>query len=309
MPRPAILVHGGAGRRVPETERAADAGCAAAAAAGWEVLAGGGRALDAVLAAVTAMEDDPAFNAGIGSCLTSDGRVEMDASVMDGERRIGAGVGVVTTVRNPVRLAHALLLDGRHVLLAGAGAEDFARCCALPTAPPESFITPRQRRRWEAQLPGGGSTVGAVAVDRDGHVAAATSTGGLLGKLPGRIGDSAVIGAGTYADDRAGAVSATGHGETILLAGAAKAAVDGLHGGRHPATVLDALVRDLGARAGVPIGLIAVDRFGRAAAASSAERMPNVACVAGTHLVQLDDRASAAGRAAVHSRQRDEEGE
>lgn len=274
MQRPTILVHGGAGRRVPELEAQADAGCAAAATSGWSVLSGGGSALDAVLVAVTTMEDDPVFNAGVGSCLTADGRVEMDASVMDGAGLNGAGVGVITTVRNPVRLAHAVLLDGRHVLLAGAGAEAFARQCGLPTAPPEYFITPRQRQRWEAWRQAEGGTVGAVAVDRGGRVAAATSTGGLLGKLPGRVGDSAIIGAGTYADDAAGAASATGLGEAIIIAGLAKAAVDGLRSGREPGAMTDALVRDLTARRGVAVGLVVVDRFGRIGAAHTAERMP-----------------------------------
>ena len=277
MQRAALLVHGGAGRRVAELDTAAAAGCAAAAAAGWSVLAGGGRALDAVLAAVTAMEDNPVFNAGVGSCLTADGTVEMDASLMDGAQCRGAGVAIVTSVRNPIRLAHALLLDGRHVLLAAGGAEAFARRCRLPTAPPESFITARQRRRWEAYLTSNGGTVGAVALDHNGHVAAGTSTGGVLGKLPGRIGDSAILCAGTYADDGAGAASATGDGEAIILAALAKAAVDGLRSGSHPAVVADALIRDLAARRGVVVGLIVVDRSGRRGAAHSAEHMPTFA--------------------------------
>jgi L-asparaginase / beta-aspartyl-peptidase len=273
MQRPAILVHGGAGRRVAEIDAAAEAGCAAAAEAGWAVLAGGGSALDAVLTAVTRLEDDPTFNAGVGSCLTADGTVEMDASVMDGARQTGAGVGVVITVRNPIQLAHALLLDGRHVLLAGEGAEAFARRAGLPTAPRESFITDRQRRRWQAQRPPDGGTVGAVARDVAGHVAAATSTGGITGKLPGRIGDSAILGAGTYADDRAGAASATGDGEAIIIAGLAKAAVDAMRGGRDPAVVADMVVRALSERSAAAVGIIVVDRFGRVGAAHCAERM------------------------------------
>src|SRR5215468_726519 len=162
MQRPAILVHGGAGRRVQDIEAQAVAGCAAAAAAGWAVLARGGGALDAVLAAVTLLEDDPAFNAGVGSCLTADGGVEMDASLMDGFSRSGAGVALVTSVCNPIRLAHAVLLDGRHVLLGGAGAEAFARRSGLPTAPPESLVTPRQRQRWVHRQQTDRGTVGAV---------------------------------------------------------------------------------------------------------------------------------------------------
>jgi len=190
-------------------------------------------------------------------------------------------VGVVTTVRNPIRLAAALLADGRHVLIAGAGAEAFARGSGLATSPPESFITPRQRERWEKRLRAEGGTVGAVAVDRDGHVAAATSTGGLIGKLPGRIGDSAILGAGTYADDRAGAASATGDGEAIIVAGLAKAAVDALRSGRHPAGVAAALVRSAGQDRGAALGLIVVDRFGRAGVAHNAEHMTTCARGAG----------------------------
>jgi beta-aspartyl-peptidase (threonine type) len=274
MQRPAILVHGGAGRRAPELEAEAETGCAAAAAAGWAVLDGNGSAIEAVVVAVAAMEDDPVFNAGVGSCLTADGGVEMDASLMDGRQRRGAGVGVITTVRHPIRLAQALWLDGRHALLVGEGAEAFARRCDLDTAPRESFITPRQRQRWEARLRLDRGTVGAVAIDRDGHVAAATSTGGLSGKLPGRVGDSAILGAGTYADDRAGAASATGHGEAIILAGLARAAVDGLRSGRHPRAVAESLVREVSERSRADVGLIVVDRFGRLAAAFRAERMP-----------------------------------
>jgi beta-aspartyl-peptidase (threonine type) len=274
MQRPAILVHGGAGRRAPEIDAEAEAGCATAAAAGWSVLDGNGCALDAVVAAVAAMEDNPAFNAGVGSCLTAEGCVEMDASLMDGGQRSGAGVGVVTTVRNPIRLARALLLDGRHVLLVGEGAEAFARQGNLATAPREWFITPRQRERWAARRATERGTVGAVAIDGAGRVAAATSTGGLAGKRAGRVGDSAILGAGTYADDRAGAASATGHGEAIIVAGLARAAVDGLRAGRAPWVVADALVRDVRERSGADVGLIVVDRFGRLAAAYRAERMP-----------------------------------
>lgn len=274
---PAILVHGGAGRRLAELDERVQAGCATAAEAGWAVLARGGKALDAVLAAVVVMENDPLFNAGVGSCLTAAGTVEMDASIMDGATLAGAGVGVVTTVANPIRLAHAVLVDGRHALLAGAGADAFARRCGLPPVAPESLVTERQRQRWQAWEQEQSGTVGAVAIDACGDVAAATSTGGVLGKQPGRIGDSAVIGAGTYADNRAGAASATGQGETIIIAGLAKAAVDALRSGRHPAAVAAALVTEVAARAGALVGLILVDRFGRVGVARHAESMPTCA--------------------------------
>ncbi len=278
---PAIVVHGGAGRRQAELDERVQAGCAAAADAAWAVLAPGGTALAAVLVAVIALENDPLFNAGVGSCLTEAGTVEMDASIMDGATLAGAGVGVVTTVANPIRLAHAVLVDGRHALLAGAGAEAFARRCGLPTVAAESFVTERQRQRWQARVGDQSGTVGAVAIDARGDVAAATSTGGVLGKLPGRIGDSAVIGAGTYADNRAGAASATGQGEAIIIAGLAKAAVDALRGGRDPATVAAAIVADAAARRDALLGLILIDRFGRIGIARHADTMPTCARAAG----------------------------
>ena len=194
---------------------------------------------------------------------------------MDGSQRRGAGVAGVTTVRNPIRLARCVLDDGRHVLIAGPGAEQLGRRHGLPGVPPEALITAAQRQRWAARAAGQPGTVGCVAVDSAGRLAAATSTGGLRGKLAGRIGDSAVIGAGTYADDGAGAASATGHGETILLAGLARAAVDGVREGRHPAAVADALLHALAARPHGEGGLILVDRFGRTGVAHRAAHMPH----------------------------------
>jgi beta-aspartyl-peptidase (threonine type) len=191
---------------------------------------------------------------------------------MDGAELAAGAVGAVSTVVNPVRLARAVLADARHVLLVGAGAERFAREQGLPTAPPSSFITAR-RRTEILQPPAGGNTVGAVAVDRLGHVAAATSTGGLAGKRPGRIGDSAVIGAGTYADDRAGAASATGHGEVIVLAGLARSAVDRLRDGTTPQTVAPAVIQALTLGWRADAGIVLVDRFGRLAFARNTERM------------------------------------
>jgi beta-aspartyl-peptidase (threonine type) len=276
MLRPAIVVHGGAGRRVPELETAAAAGCAAAADRGWAMLASGASALAAVIAAVSALEDDPVFNAGIGACLTADGTVEMDASVMEGTRRSGAGVALLTSVRNPIQLAEAVRADGRHVLLAGVGAETFARRRGLPTAPPSSFITRRQYERWRASQSVESGTVGAAAVDCEGHLAAATSTGGMSGKLPGRIGDSAILGAGTYADDRAGAASATGNGEAIIVAGLARSAVDALRTGEHPEAVARALIHAMREPA-ISVGIILIDCFGRIGTAYRADHMPTCA--------------------------------
>jgi beta-aspartyl-peptidase (threonine type) len=273
MHGPTLIVHGGAGRWPAELLGAAAAGCGDAADVGWQILARGGRAIDAVEAAVRVLEDDPRFNAGIGSALTDGGAVEMDASIMDGTSGRGAGVAGVTTIRNPIRLARGVLEDGRHVLMAGAGVEQLGRRLGLPALPPPALVTAEQRRRWIARRDAQPGTVGAVALDAAGGVAAATSTGGVRGKRAGRIGDSAVIGAGTFADDRAGAASATGDGEAILLAGLTRAAVAALRQGRAPAGVAEALIRDLAAR-GAAAGLILVDRFGRTAAAHAAGAMP-----------------------------------
>jgi L-asparaginase / beta-aspartyl-peptidase len=214
-----LAVHGGAGNPRPELLAPARldrcrAGLAAALRSGWAVLAAGGRALDAVEAAVVALEDDEEFNAGRGAVLNADGAVETDAGIVDGEgRRVGA-VGALRDIRNPVRAARAVLEHSPHVLLVGEAAAAFARAHGCETAPPEWFVTDRRRTDWERSH----GTVGAVALDADGHLAAATSTGGVADKAPGRVGDTPVIGAGTWADDATCAVSATGLGESILRA-------------------------------------------------------------------------------------------
>ena len=226
MQPPAVLaIHGGAG---PAPADEADggaarwpgqaAGLAAALRAGLAVLAGGGPALDAVIAAVAVLEDDEHWNAGRGSALTAAGTVEMDAAVADGQgRRIG-GVACVTGVRHPMLAARAVMDDGRHVLLSGPGAEAFAREAGLAFEPADWFITDAAAGRWIDVERRRRGTVGAVARDAAGHLAAATSTGGRNGQLPGRIGDSPIPGAGTWADDASCAVSATGIGEAFLRA-------------------------------------------------------------------------------------------
>jgi beta-aspartyl-peptidase (threonine type) len=274
MHRPAVIVHGGAGAHRRELSAEHEAGCRRASDAAWELLTGGGSALEAVTRAVTILEDIPVFNAGVGACLTAQGTVELDASVMDGRSLLGGGVGAVSTVANPVLLAREVLRDGRHVLLVGKGAEEFAVVRGLPAVQQTYFITDRQLRRWRDGRGSTPGTVGAVAVDRAGHTAAATSTGGIMFKLPGRIGDSAVVGAGTYADDRAGAASATGSGEAILMAGLAKAAVDLLRDGMEPSTAARHALRRLRERSEAAVGIILVDRFGRVGRASQAAYMP-----------------------------------
>ncbi len=261
--RPALIIHGGAGSARVEVGRAQAQGCSTALQVAWKILADGGAALDAVCEAVAALEDDPNFNAGLGSCLTNTGVVEMDAAAMDGAGLRAGSVGVVRTVRNPVRLARALLEDGRHVMLAGADAEAFARAHGLQACQPEDLVTATQRQRWQQRQTDSGGTVGAAAVDRNGHVAAATSTGGIGGKLAGRVGDSAIIGAGTYADDRCGAASATGHGEAIIRVVLAKSVLESLADGRDPEDAAREGVNTLAQRTGSTAGIILVDPFGR----------------------------------------------
>jgi beta-aspartyl-peptidase (threonine type) len=181
-------------------------------------------------------------------------------------------------VRNPVRLAEAIMREGRHVLMVGPGAEALAAQLALPLVEPLSLITPRQRALWESGRAGAPGTVGAVAVDADGHVAAATSTGGRMRKRDGRVGDSAVIGAGTYADDGGGAASATGSGEAIIREGLAKAAVDLLRAGLDPQWVATHVIRGLGARFRAEAGIILTDRFGRVGSANNTRYMITGRC-------------------------------
>jgi L-asparaginase / beta-aspartyl-peptidase len=272
----AIVVHGGAGGLPRDPERAGRmrAGAAAAVAAGHDVLAAGGAALDAVEAAVVALEDDPEFNAGRGAALTEYGRVELDASVMDGSTRAAGAVAAVRGVRNPVRAARAVLAEGRHVLLVGEPATEFAVRAGLTFESETWFVTERERRALarigageaagsEASAAG---TVGAVARDARGRLAAATSTGGVAGKRLGRVGDSPLVGAGTWADDATVAVSCTGHGESIIRTALAHE-VDALlrHHDLDLAVACDEAIAELG-RYGGEGGLIAVGARGDVAA-------------------------------------------
>lgn len=251
----AIAVHGGAGRPAPETLRdpsAHHAALEAALRAGDAVLARGGTALDAVGAAVAELESCPLFNAGLGSVLTSAGTVETDAAIACGATGRAGAVAALSGVAHPVELARAVLEDGRHVLLAGPGAQAFAREQGVALVDPEALVTERQRA---AAAREGLGTVGAVARDRAGHLAAATSTGGVAGQRPGRVGDTPILGAGTWAHDATCAISATGEGEAILRAAAAHEvaaliAHAGLALGEACARVVDGLAAG-GAEAGV----------------------------------------------------------
>jgi beta-aspartyl-peptidase (threonine type) len=229
---PVLLIHGGAGaiqkgEATPEREAAIRADLRKALLAGSEVLDKGGSALDAVEQAVLVMENSPYFNAGHGAALTSEGTIEHDASIMDGSTRAAGAVCGVGRIRNPISAARAVMERTPHVLLTGAGAEQFARDQNLPMAAQWYFFTPERLVALEkVKASGRGSTfaltekdrhgtVGAVALDRQGRLAAATSTGGYANKMPGRVGDSPIVGAGNYADARV-AVSGTGHGESFI---------------------------------------------------------------------------------------------
>jgi L-asparaginase / beta-aspartyl-peptidase len=228
-----LVLHGGAGsierhRLTPEQDAGARAGLSRALDAGVAILSGGGSALDAVEAAVQVLEDDPHFNAGRGAAFTRDGGIELDAAIMDGATRAAGAVAGITQTRSPVALARRVMAASPHFLLSGAGAEQFARDQGLEVAPDGWFETPERRRQLDEMLSRNADafdvdmkygTVGAVARDSAGHVAAATSTGGVTGKRWGRIGDSPLIGSGTFADDRACAVSCTGSGEFFIRVG------------------------------------------------------------------------------------------
>lgn len=268
---PALIVHGGAGADPVEGRDEMRAGVREAVLAGWRVLAQDGRALDAVEAAVRVLEDHPRFNAGRGSVLTGVGTVEMDASIMEGDDLRNGAVAAVTAIRNPVSLARRILESGWHALFVGPGAEARARALGIAACDPAELITDRQRQRLAAVQAG---TVGAVALDRRGMLAAATSTGGTPGKLPGRVGDSALIGCGTYAKSRVGGVSCTGDGEAIIRVVLAHRALDLLAAADDPAHACRLAVDVLVAEGRGEGGLIMIDPRGRVGWAQSTPCMP-----------------------------------
>jgi len=289
---PALIAHGGAGADPGATDGYREA-MRAALAAGWARRGAGGTALDAVESAVAAMEAHPLLNAGHGSALTEIGTVECDASIMDGERLDAGAVGAVSGVVSPIGLARQILEDGRHILLVGPGAVAFARERGVPLCDPAAQITERQRQRLAAlragtpaaAMPAG--TVGAVAIDARGRVAAGTSTGGYVGKRVGRVGDSALVGCGTYADSRLGAVSTTGHGEAFIRTVLAKTALDVLKELDDPDLAVQVAldtVREDGRGDG---GLILTDWRGRLAFGHSTSFMPVGWCTVATPDPQL----------------------
>ena len=294
--KPSLIIHGGAWNIPEESVEDCRAGIQRALEAGWKILSTGGAAVDAVTSAIVILEDDPTFDAGFGSHLNADGRVQLDAILMDGATLKAGAVAAVEHIHNPIRLARAVLEHSEHMMLVAGGAEKFAEEHGIELCPPEDLIHERERIAWRQCLSGShatehhlgheSGTVGAVALDEEGSLFAGTSTGGTCCKLPGRVGDSPLIGCGCYADTEAGGVSCTGHGEGIMKIVMAKMATDLLldqrvllpHRKKAGAlslaqAVADACVRKLAHRAHTTGGLILLDRQGRPAAAFNTPRM------------------------------------
>jgi beta-aspartyl-peptidase (threonine type) len=244
---PVLVIHGGAWAMPDDMVDAHIHGVTNALAAGWRVLAQGGAALDAVEESVVIMEDDETFDAGRGSFLNRDGKVQLDALIMDGATLRAGGVGCVERLRNPVRAARKILSESPHVYFVGQGAEQFAAEHGIPLCNNEDLVIPREverLREYQAEAARHGNdlfaptishdTVGAIALDRNGNIAAATSTGGTLNKAPGRLGDSSLIGCGCYANNESAAVSTTGWGEPIMKLVLAKWTADRISAGNLP---------------------------------------------------------------------------
>jgi len=281
---PVLLVHGGAWAIPDEMAEPHVNGVRHAVAAGWKVLERGGSSVDAVEAAIVVMEDDETFDAGRGSFLPSDGRVQLDALMMDGASLRAGGVGCVERIRNPIRAARLVLDESPHVYLVAEGAERFAHQHGLPLCANEELVIEREverlRQVQEQALVGKPpeffaehDTVGAVALDRGGNLAAATSTGGTLNKTPGRVGDSSLIGCGCYADNESAAVSTTGWGEPIMKLVLAKWAADRVLEGVVPKAAAEMAIDRLETRLAGHGGIILLDARGRYGLAHNTPRM------------------------------------
>jgi beta-aspartyl-peptidase (threonine type) len=283
-----LVVHGGAWDIPDDLAEPHKKGVANALRAGWEILKGGGSAVDAVERAVVLMEDDVTFNAGKGSFLNASGEVELDASIMDGRTFRAGAVAAVQNIRNPIRLARKIMEESEHVLLVGMGATRFARENGIKTCDPDFLITARELERWRKlqvdakyttkdsfrrkNLPS--DTVGAVAMDGEGNIVAGTSTGGTPNKYPGRVGDSPLIGCGTYADNAVGGVSTTGWGEAIIKTVMAKTVIDLMElNGKDSAEAVEEGLRILQRKAAGFGGIIALNHTGRIAVTYNTPRM------------------------------------
>jgi beta-aspartyl-peptidase (threonine type) len=283
---PVLVVHGGAWAMPDDMVDAHLRGVTNAIAAGWRVLEKGGSALDAVEEAVVVMEDDETFDAGRGSFLNRDGRVQLDALIMDGATLRAGGVGCVEHLRNPVRASRKILSESPHVYFVGEGAEKFAAAHGIPLCKNEDLIIPREverLREYQAKADEHGKelfapeishdTVGAVALDREGNIAAATSTGGTLNKAPGRLGDSSLIGCGCYADNQSAAVSTTGWGEPIMKLVLAKWTADRVSAGNLPEWSAQEAMNYLKQRVDGHGGIIVLNREGHIGIAHNTPRM------------------------------------
>jgi beta-aspartyl-peptidase (threonine type) len=285
---PVLLVHGGAWAIPDEAVEAHERGVRAAADIGWQVLEKGGTALDAVEEAIVAMEDDDTFDAGRGSFLNEDGRVQLDALLMDGASLQAGGVGCVERLMNPIRAARKVLSDSPHIYFVGEGAERFAEEHGIALCANEDLILERELARWKdakkqqyLKVPpefagppmNSHDTVGAVARDARGNIAAGTSTGGTLNKAAGRVGDSSLIGCGCYADNLSAAVSTTGWGEPMMKLVLSKWAADRVETGEAPQEVAAAAIERLHSRLGGHGGIILLDSQGRIGLAHNTPRM------------------------------------
>ncbi|KAM9365459.1 isoaspartyl peptidase/L-asparaginase [Pholidichthys leucotaenia] len=280
---PVIVVHGGAGQIPKERSDQSASGVCAAARAGYTILRSGGSSMDAVVEAVTQLENNPFFNAGCGSVLNIKGEVEMDAIVMDGKTLASGAVSAVRNIANPIQLARLVMDKTSHACLTAEGASQFARAMGVPEVPQESLITEYSRMRWKKNLAPGANpvecqmgkmgTVGAVAVDQQGNVACATSTGGILNKMEGRVGDTPCIGSGGYADNLLGAVSTTGHGETIMKVTLARLVLFHVEQGNSAEVASDLGLAYMKSRVDGLGGVVTVDPRGNWAARFSSRQM------------------------------------
>ena len=250
---------------IPERSK----GVEEAAQAGWKVLSTGGSAVDAAEAAVIVLENNPLFNAGIGSAFNSEGRIETDAAIMDGAKLAAGAIAAVTGILNPIQVARRLMDVGPHVFLVAAGAEQFARSQGIPQCDVERLVTEHRRQEWEETH----GTVGASVCDRLGRLAAATSTGGSFNKLPGRVGDSPLVGCGTYADGQI-AVSCTGNGEHIIRMTLARLAAFLYQEYGNAQDACNRAVEQFDSILGGEIGIVLVDRLGQPAFAKNSRNMP-----------------------------------
>lgn len=270
----AIIVHGGAKTISDDKAKANNSGCLAAVEAGWSILRGGGNAKDAVEAAIRVLEDNPTFNASIGATLDSDGEVFLDAAMMEGRALAWGGVAAVQGIPHPISVARKIMED-KPMLLVRQGGEKYAAEHGDDMCAPSDLISDEQRREWEEKkaVVDRPATVGCVALDADGNLVAGTSTGGLANQAPGRVGDSALVGCGLYADNTLGACSTTGDGESIIPVVLAKTAVDLLAENRHPEEAAQKAIEILVSKVEGEAGCILLDRQARVGWAYNSQDM------------------------------------